>query len=176
MSEQVHSYFGKGTRGERREGCGDEAPTISPTVRSPDVPLTLRPDPRADRRVIYFVRAVGLSLVKIGVANCVHKRVKDIGLVCPVDLEILGVIETDRSAALENQLHRRFADLRHRGEWFRETPDLLAFIASEAGEPPKPRRLSMAERNRRNAIRRAKRIASERRKASVSPGMSAPRE
>jgi hypothetical protein len=33
----------------------------------------------------------------------------------------------------EHDLHQRFATARHKGEWFRKSPELLAFIDQIAG-------------------------------------------
>lgn len=121
----------------------------------------------AEQRVVYFIRAAGMGLIKIGVANCVHARVRMFGQLLPFEIEVLGVIPCGRHSILEQSLHGRFKHLRTRGEWFREEPELLDFIAAEASPvPPRPRPTTM-QRKAKNAKRR------EQYRARVSRGVAA---
>jgi excisionase family DNA binding protein len=84
-------------------------------------------------RGVYFLQA-GL-FIKIGMSNCVLRRATRISQSTPITLVPLGFIRTDTRAAarlLERQLHTRFADLRHRCEWFHGHDALLEFIKTEA--------------------------------------------
>lgn len=97
-------------------------------------------DPRAEVRQVYFIEAEGTGMVKIGVANCPYGRMKSLEGACPVPLRLLGSVETDKHGALEKELHGRFASLRERGEWFRSSPEIIAYIAEHATMPRRPRR------------------------------------
>jgi hypothetical protein len=100
-------------------------------------------DPREDSREVYFIEAEGTGRIKIGVANCARSRLKGLECSCPVDLRLLGVIPTDKTGALERELHLRFAEHRVKGEWFTAAPELRAYIAEHADWPqPRKRRLA----------------------------------
>lgn len=134
MLEQVHPHFEPRTGGERREGSAPASPTFSPTIRSPDVPAKrvrfayIPDDPRAEVRYVYFIEAVGVGLIKIGLANCVRKRLASLTPASPVPLRLMCKTPTDRVGTLEKELHVRFAEHRAHGEWFRVAPDLTAYI------------------------------------------------
>jgi hypothetical protein len=83
-------------------------------------------------REVYFVRAVTLGLIKIGVANFAAQRVMSLQTHSPDRLELMGVLICDDHGTLETALHLRFADLRSHGEWFRPGRDLVDFIAEYA--------------------------------------------
>lgn len=87
---------------------------------------------RMERRWVYFIEAVGLGLIKIGVANSVRARMAQLEKMSPAPLKELCRLETDRLGSLEKELHRRFAEYRSHGEWFRAEPPILAFIAENA--------------------------------------------
>lgn len=125
-------------------------------------PLEVRvgPDRRTDYREVYFVHAKALGLVKIGIANSAVKRLRALATQSPAQLELLGVIQTDRRGVLEQMLHGRFQHLRSHGEWFRLEPDLEAYISESAAAPKSPRRPSMLEKRLLNQRRRAARAIS----------------
>ena len=82
---------------------------------------------------IYFVACDGF--IKIGVADCVLRRVDCIRGMIPLELIGLGFIhEPDNRYMTRNEraLHRRFAAHRHRGEWFRDHPEIRAYIQEHA--------------------------------------------
>ena len=110
-----------------------------------------------ERRVVYFIRAPQLGLIKIGVANCIHRRLADFGQIIPLDLEVLGVMPCGRQSILEQMLHGKFRHLRERGEWFREDEVLLTYIKEHAHPVPAKPRMTLLERRLMNAARRAKR-------------------
>lgn len=85
-----------------------------------------------DDRSVYFIQADNGGLIKIGVAKDVTARLYQIQLMCPVRLVVLATVPGG-GAALEAELHQRFADARRHGEWFEPTQDLLAFIAEAGG-------------------------------------------
>jgi hypothetical protein len=75
---------------------------------------------------VYFIRSG--EAIKIGKASGnVRDRMAQLQTANPADLELLGVMP----GGLEEEagLHRRFAHLRLRGEWFTCDQDLLDFIA-----------------------------------------------
>ena len=76
---------------------------------------------------VYFIRSTDTSHVKIGTTkHSPPARLRDLQTGNPSELVLLGAMAG--GVGLEKQLHDRFDALRVRGEWFRGTPELLAFI------------------------------------------------
>lgn len=75
--------------------------------------------------MVYFVSTTA-GMVKIGSAVDVLARLGELQVGSPVTLALLGVIDGGRLR--EKQIHKQFAHLRVRGEWFRGTPELSAYI------------------------------------------------
>lgn len=73
---------------------------------------------------LYFVRCG--PFVKIGIAADVRKRVKDMEMHNPYDLEITHVMLGKRKE--EKELHQRFSAYRHKGEWFRYQGELREYV------------------------------------------------
>lgn len=76
---------------------------------------------------VYFIRAVRLGLIKIGIANDLAARIRALRTSSPDRLELLGVIPGGGKVH-ETELHRRFAEHRSHGEWFFPVPELMAVI------------------------------------------------
>lgn len=76
--------------------------------------------------MIYFVRCQARNAIKIGTADDPAARLRGLQTACPDDLELLGSIPGSESE--ERALHRKFAELRIRGEWFRAEQSLIGFI------------------------------------------------
>jgi hypothetical protein len=95
---------------------------------------------RLEERQVYFIQAEGLGLIKIGVANCSHSRLRCLAPMSPAPLTLLGAVKTDKVGSLEKELHRQFAEHRSHGEWFKAAPELVRYIEANASRPPKPRR------------------------------------
>jgi hypothetical protein len=55
---------------------------------------------------------------KIGKANIVERRAKQVGVQLPEDLELVHAINTDDAFGIEAYWHRRFDTQRRNGEWF----------------------------------------------------------
>ena len=73
---------------------------------------------------LYVVSVPGF--VKIGRARRVHDRLCKLQVANPHELELLCVV-SERCYS-EERVHAKWADLRHRGEWFRASPALLDWI------------------------------------------------
>lgn len=88
---------------------------------------------------VYFVKSG--QFIKIGVATNVVRRVRLAASSWnPHEIEPLGWIhepDEDDAFTLERKLHVRFAEHRHRGEWFHAHPLLLDFISTSARPWPK---------------------------------------
>src|SRR5437899_128288 len=70
--------------------------------------------------VIYAIKAVGTQFVKIGVTrgDKVGRRLADHQVSSPFELELIAIANWPDTS--ERQLHHYLAELRERGEWFRE--------------------------------------------------------
>jgi hypothetical protein len=110
------------------------------------VPHAALLDPDGDGAVVYFAQALGGGPIKIGTtARRVRARLDDLQTGRADELRCLGHLPGD--AAVERALHREFAPLRLRGEWFHPAAPLLDFIASccvppwagdDPAAPPEP--------------------------------------
>jgi hypothetical protein len=85
--------------------------------------------------VLYFVQEGDGGPVKIGLATSMARRFKTMQTGNSTKLHLLGcwpTTELDPSAEtpreVESAIHRQFAHLRLRGEWFAPTDELLGFI------------------------------------------------
>ena len=75
-----------------------------------------------------FVYFIGCGdYIKIGYAASIKMRLSSISTSNPYPLKVLAAVAG--GIEVERGLHNRFADSLHRGEWFRKTPELMAFIA-----------------------------------------------
>ncbi len=77
---------------------------------------------------VYFVATHDGQFIKIGWATNVAKRLATLNTAQAKPLKLLAKIRT--RFAEEAHLHRKFAHLNVRGEWFRAEPELLAFARS----------------------------------------------
>lgn len=80
------------------------------------------------QRYVYFIEAVGLQKIKIGVSDDPKKRLEQLSVGSPVKLKLVGTIQGDNN--LEKELHSRFAYLNSDREWFHATKELTEYIKS----------------------------------------------
>lgn len=87
---------------------------------------------------VYFYQEQGGGPIKIGKGDDPRKRGAALQTGNPRPLVLLHTIPG--SHAEEGMLHRRFAHLRIRGEWFRADAELLSYIETlkAGGRPPLP--------------------------------------
>ena len=79
---------------------------------------------------VYFVTADAPDFpVKIGISLKFRQRINDLQTALPYEIQTLAIHPT-KDAIFERRLHRKFDHLHIRGEWFRRTPELLAYIES----------------------------------------------
>jgi hypothetical protein len=79
--------------------------------------------------MVYFIQAGVGGCIKIGVTVDVSDRMNNIQVGCPDEVTLIGGIYDRRAYKIEAALHDRFDEHRHRGEWFRPSAELLAFVA-----------------------------------------------
>jgi Meiotically up-regulated gene 113 len=85
--------------------------------------------PATPRGFVYFIECG--DYIKVGYTGSVRARLTNLAMANPYPLKVLATMEGSKQT--ESSLHDRFADAFHRGEWFRKTPELLAFIDQIAG-------------------------------------------
>ncbi len=83
---------------------------------------------------VYFAQAGEGGPVKIGWAADVRSRISELQCGCPEILVVPRLIDGDRRS--EAWVHRKFAALRFRGEWFRFDPDMLSVEPPEEAAQP----------------------------------------
>lgn len=79
---------------------------------------------------IYFIQVdhEPRGPIKIGRALHPQSRLKTFQAWTPYPLRVLATVREDVSICTEGDLHRKFADYRMHGEWFRADPVLLDYI------------------------------------------------
>lgn len=76
------------------------------------------------RHRVYFIEMN--EFIKIGYSSNLERRIENLALGHPYEIRLLHDIEG--SFDLETDLHRRFAHIHVRGEWFRKEQELLDYI------------------------------------------------
>lgn len=110
----------------------DAMATLEEVVRGFEVPQK-RKATRLDQRhekspdLLYFIEMEGPErFVKIGIASSMMTRLSNLQACCPYPVRVLKVVVG--TWHLERSLHKRFADLHARGEWFRLEGELAELI------------------------------------------------
>lgn len=68
---------------------------------------------------VYIVRAVGTGKIKVGVTTDLDRRLSEIRALCPVDIEIVRVIE-GVERGVESDIHALLREYHSHNEWFYE--------------------------------------------------------
>lgn len=89
---------------------------------------TAEPEPGSGREQMGYVYLALMKVgrekrYKIGKANIVEQRARQVAVNLPEELELVHAISTDDPYGIEGYWHRRFADKRRGGEWFQLTAD-----------------------------------------------------
>lgn len=92
---------------------------------------------------VYFIESS--DLIKIGFSNDVRSRVRSVIATLREGGKFLGCMPGDRT--VEQHLHKRFAEHREYGEWFRRTPELEGIISIlTTGDFPEDEKTKAADR------------------------------
>lgn len=80
-------------------------------------------------QLIYFAASPKEhALIKIGISRKPDARIAGLSAGCPFPVKIIAQIPG--TYAVEKNLHRKFSEIRVRGEWFRTDKLLMSFIST----------------------------------------------
>jgi len=103
---------------------GRDIASMLPEITGPDEAPAL--SARRTEGSVYLLKSG--SHYKIGRSDELERRVKEIRISLPETVSLVHTITTDDPAGIEAYWHRRFADRRANGEWFKlDVNDLAAF-------------------------------------------------
>lgn len=105
----------------RRASGSDGSGFVGTRVRKPAVAAVVAPRPEQPK-LVYLMEAGGR--VKIGISTDPERRRQSMQTGCPVRLRLLATIPG--GAAVEAEMHARFAEHRKHGEWFEDVPEIRA--------------------------------------------------
>ena len=92
----------------------------------PPVSASTKPTAKLANGWVYILKSG--PHYKIGRSDTVERRIKEISIALPESVQLIHAIETDDPPGIESYWHRRFADRRANGEWFKlDANDLRAF-------------------------------------------------
>lgn len=80
---------------------------------------------------VYLLKGGGYY--KIGLSRNVYRRWREVSPKLPFEVEIVCTIATDDMHKLETTLHKRFADKRENGEWFKLDDSDVEYVLELAG-------------------------------------------
>ena len=89
----------------------------------------LSPDIQPEREAVYVYLMESRDAYKIGISRNVPQRMKDLNCGSSNRVELVALRRGGSN--LEARLHRRLADYRLNGEWFRACPDVWAAFYAE---------------------------------------------
>jgi hypothetical protein len=113
---------------ERTEGYADVIPICRSILVTAPEPAAVASADDADEFVTGYVYLALMKVgrekrYKIGKANLVEQRTRQVAVNLPEDLELIHAISTDDAYGIEAYWHKRFAEKRRGGEWFELTVD-----------------------------------------------------
>ena len=75
---------------------------------------------------IYFIQCGDFIKIGFSEADKAERRINNLRTSNPIEIVVLRVIKGSRRK--EAKIHAQFASHRHRGEWFRKSPELVSFV------------------------------------------------
>lgn len=104
----------------------DDVARLLPLEASSPVWVNEETITRTKEGFVYLIKSG--EFYKIGRSDDAERRFKQISIALPEKADLFHVIRTDDPAGIEAYWHRRFADRRANGEWFKLMPlDISAF-------------------------------------------------
>lgn len=82
---------------------------------------------------LYVLKCRETGLYKVGRARCISSRIEAIAAASPVPVTLDLIVHCPAFIQLERSAHEYLAASRVRGEWFRESPELLGLIGAMRG-------------------------------------------
>lgn len=115
-------------RGLKFEGHPDEEPPASFSHGHAGPARRPRIKPIKPACGVYVIGC--REFVKIGHALNIKSRLVALSHASPFEIELLAYkpVDPERRLTVEREIHERLASSRHKGEWFRKTPAVLALI------------------------------------------------
>lgn len=104
----------------------EELIALMPKAKEPKASIANLSSSNTSEGWVYLLQSG--NYFKIGRSDELEKRVKQISIALPEKTELVHAIKTDDPPGIENYWHRRFANQRANGEWFKlSRVDLKAF-------------------------------------------------